>query len=197
MMFTSILFWYFSWFKCFNSMFDSFTLLTMAWSQVPAYAEITDDKEINYLCSLRDDKEYNVKFVQKKQTIVIRNCDETGTVLDIALSESKLSDKPWILLTIRKFNIDGFGISVPVCFSCSPELKQISSIQTYENQKCLRKWQVRKTNARCYKGQGRERYLRSEIMLLSIYSLISNEWRVGYFNFFLNFKRVESRIFQF
>ena len=38
----------------------------MAWSQVPAYAEITDDKEINYLCSLRDDKEYNVKFVQKK-----------------------------------------------------------------------------------------------------------------------------------
>ena len=105
----------------------------MAWSQVPAYAEITDDKEINYLCSLRDDKEYNVKFVQKKQTIVIRNCDETGTVLDIALSESKLSDKPWILLTIRKFNIDGFGISVPVCFSCSPELKQISSIQTYEN----------------------------------------------------------------
>ena len=54
-------------------MFDSFTLLTMAWSQVPAYAEITDDKEINYLCSLRDDKEYNVKFVQKKQTIVIRN----------------------------------------------------------------------------------------------------------------------------
>ena len=51
----------------------------MAWSQVPAYAEITDDKEINYLYSLRDEKEYNVKFIQTKQTIVIRNCDETGT----------------------------------------------------------------------------------------------------------------------
>ena len=101
----------------------------MAWSQVPVYAEITDDKDINYLCSLRDDKEYNVKFVQKKQTIVIRNCDEIGTVLDIPLSESKLSGKPWILSTIRKFNIDGFGISVPVCSSCFPDQCTLHSFQ--------------------------------------------------------------------
>ena len=101
----------------------------MAWSQVPVYAELTEDNEINYLCTLRDYKEYNVKYIQDKQTIMLRNCDENGIVLDIALSETKLSDKPWVLLTLRKFNIDGFGIFLPNCSKCSPELKQISSIQ--------------------------------------------------------------------
>lgn len=64
---------------------------------VPQYAILKSSQEVSYLCNLKNDKDYNVKFVRDKKIIVMRNCDQEGALIDLKISSSKLSDKPWVI----------------------------------------------------------------------------------------------------
>ena len=65
---------------------------------VPEYAMLQSDQEVNYLCSIKENKEYNMKFYRPKMIVVLRNCDPSGRLIDLKLSQSHLQVQPWILL---------------------------------------------------------------------------------------------------
>ena len=64
---------------------------------VPQYAIRKSSQVVSYLCNLKIDKDYNVKFVWDKKIIVMRNC----ALIDLKISSSKLSDKPWVILGVK------------------------------------------------------------------------------------------------
>jgi hypothetical protein len=73
---------------------------------VPMYAELSSNHkiEINYLCNIRSDKDYNIKYLEEKKLIILRNCDATGTLLDLTKPKSSFQMiQPWILLTVKSF----------------------------------------------------------------------------------------------
>ena len=72
---------------------------------VPQYAILKSSQEVSYLCNLKNDKDYNVKFVRDKKIIVMRNCDQEGALIDLKISSSKLSDKPWVILGVKSLSI--------------------------------------------------------------------------------------------
>ena len=41
---------------------------------VPDYAKLSKFEDINYLCNIRDEKDFNVKFVREKVVIILQNC---------------------------------------------------------------------------------------------------------------------------
>ena len=100
---------------------------------VPEYAMLQSDQEVNYLCSIKENKEYNMKFHRPKMIVVLRNCDPSGRLIDLKLSQSHLQVQPWILLRIRNFTIDGCLYKVPVCSNCNDCTDSMSQEQTHEN----------------------------------------------------------------
>ena len=40
---------------------------------VPEYAQLNTDQEVNYLCCIKEDTDYNIKFYRDKLIVVIRN----------------------------------------------------------------------------------------------------------------------------
>ena len=54
--------------------------------EIPRFAELSTEADINYLCNIRDDKDYNIKYLPKEKVIVMRNCDISGNLLDLKLS---------------------------------------------------------------------------------------------------------------
>ena len=63
--------------------------------QVSVYA-VSD--EINYLCNINSDLNFNCKYVRDRKVIVLRNCDTSGNLIDLKTSAKYLSNKPWVLL---------------------------------------------------------------------------------------------------
>ena len=57
--------------------------------EIPRFAELSTEADINYLCNIRDDKDYNIKYLPKEKVIVMRNCDTSGNLLDLKLSKSR------------------------------------------------------------------------------------------------------------
>ena len=57
---------------------------------VPKYAELSknDKVAIHYLCNLRNDKTYNIRYFEDRKVIVMRNCDSDGNLLDLKLPKS-------------------------------------------------------------------------------------------------------------
>jgi hypothetical protein len=73
---------------------------------IPKYAELvtTDNLSINYLCNIRDNKEYNIKYFETRKTVVLRNCDPTGNLCDLTLPKSCYSRlQPWVRLSVSQF----------------------------------------------------------------------------------------------
>ena len=89
---------------------------------VPQYAILKSSQEVSYLCNLKNDKDYNVKFVRDKKIIVI----------DLKISPSKLSDKPWVILGVKSINIQGQEVDVPICDHCNDCTQFLSHDQTHE-----------------------------------------------------------------
>ena len=73
--------------------------------QVPAYAHLSSSNEINYLCNINDDTNFNCKFVRDKKIIVLRNCDTKGNLIDLKTPAKYLECKPWVLLSVRDKDI--------------------------------------------------------------------------------------------
>ena len=105
---------------------------------VPEYAMLQSDQEVNYLCSIKENKEYNMKFYRPKMIVVLRNCDPGGRLIDLKLSQSHLQVQPWILLRIRNFTIDGCVYKVPVCNYCNDCTDSMSQEQTHSLQSQLK-----------------------------------------------------------
>ena len=86
-------------------------------------AELDSQTEVNYLVNLNSDKVYNIHLLHDEKLCVMRNCDEDGNLLDLRQSKVKFSlKKPWCLLHIKTYKIEGINVDVPVCSHCSPEL---------------------------------------------------------------------------
>ena len=53
--------------------------------EVPKYAVLSnnDKMTINYLCNIRNDKDFNIRYFEERKTIVMRNCDESGNLMDL------------------------------------------------------------------------------------------------------------------
>ena len=84
-------------------------------SYIPFYSVLTEEFEINYLSNVRQEKSYNLHYVQDEKTLVLRNCSDEGNLIDLKQSKSVLSTcKPWVLLTLRTFSCDGDLTEVPV-----------------------------------------------------------------------------------
>ena len=41
--------------------------------EIPRFAELSTEADINYLCNIPDNKEYNMKYLPKEKLIVIVN----------------------------------------------------------------------------------------------------------------------------
>ena len=74
--------------------------------EIPKYAVLSsqDAMPINYLCNIRDNKDYNIKYFEERKYIVIRNCEEMGDLCDLKLPKYQYFQKtPWALLAVRDF----------------------------------------------------------------------------------------------
>ena len=58
-------------------------------------------------------------------------CDPYGKLIDLKLSQAKINEKPWVLLRVRDFKIDGRSYKVPVCHLCNDCIESMSE-QTHE-----------------------------------------------------------------
>ena len=83
------------------------------------YAILHSTQEVTYLCNLKQDPDYNIKFVRDLKLIIIRKCDPSGVLIDLKTSATKLKEKPWLLLTVKTFVVDGRNVDVPVCETCN------------------------------------------------------------------------------
>ena len=116
--------------------------------EIPKYAGLTrkDSISINYLCNIRDNKDYNIKYFEDRKYVVIRNCDESGNLCDLELPKYKYSKSdPWVLLKVRDFTekvclmiylyflmvftLQGEVYQVPVCLTCNDQLSCITTEQ--------------------------------------------------------------------
>ena len=116
--------------------------------EIPKYAGLTrkDSISINYLCNIRDNKDYNIKYFEDRKYVVIRNCDESGNLCDLKLPKYKYSKSdPWVLLKVRDFTekvcliiylyflmvftLQGEVYQVPVCLTCNDQLSCITTEQ--------------------------------------------------------------------
>ena len=101
-------------------------------THIPKYASLSTLVETNYLVNLRDDKNYNVKFIRDRKIVVLRNADEKGVLIDLRKSVASLPDKPWVMLSVRQFQINGVEVPVPICHHCCDSLDSISTNQSFE-----------------------------------------------------------------
>ena len=82
--------------------------------QVPAYANLSKTEDINYLCNVNSDLNFNCKFVRDRKVIVLRNCDISGNLIDLKTPAKYLDCKPWVLLSVREFEVYGLQTPVPI-----------------------------------------------------------------------------------
>ena len=100
--------------------------------QVPAYAHLSTTEDINYLCNANSKVNFNCKFVWDKKVIVLRNCNTAGDLVDLKISAKYLQFKPWVLLSVRHFDVNGTQTPVPICHLCNDSIESISTKQTLD-----------------------------------------------------------------
>ena len=47
--------------------------------------------------SMHSNTDFNMKFYRDKTLVIIRNCDPSGKLIDLKLSQAKINEKPQIL----------------------------------------------------------------------------------------------------
>ena len=91
-----------------------------------------------FACNIRDDKDYNIKYLPKEKVIVMRNCDTSGNLLDLKLSKSRfIIADPWAMLCIKTFRDCGQDIQVPICKTCNNHMDNLAADQSIENLKSM------------------------------------------------------------
>ena len=94
---------------------------------VPDWATIDSDFELNYLVNINSDKDFNCHYLREDRVAVIRECNTDGTLCD--LRQKKDDTQPWTLLEIKTFRDNGIEFNIPVCKKCSPVIGNLSRIQ--------------------------------------------------------------------
>ena len=97
-------------------------------SQLPNYANITTDQDLNYLVALNQDKDFNVHYIRDDRVAVLRDCHDDGSLKSIKKNDGK---SPWVLLLIKEFEDEGFHFDVPVCTRCCPLIESFSKKQNF------------------------------------------------------------------
>ena len=73
---------------------------------VPEFAQLSTKNqiEINYLCNIRAEKDFNIRYLEEKKIVVLRNCNEIGNLIDLSKRSKGLRcDEPWVLLKVKIF----------------------------------------------------------------------------------------------
>ena len=106
--------------------------------EIPRFAELSTEADINYLCNICFNKDYNMKYLPKEKLIVMRSCDTSGNLLDLKLSKSRfvIAD-PWTMLCLKTFRDCGQNIQVPICKTCNNHMDNLAVDQSIENLKSM------------------------------------------------------------
>ena len=116
-------------------MFGSYLYVISA-MEVPKYAVLSnnDKMTINYLCNIRNDKDFNIRYFEERKTIVMRNCDESGNLMDLKSPKHRfLLNKPWVLLKLKTFEDQGEKYEVPICKTCNSNIDNLCTKQSQNN----------------------------------------------------------------
>ena len=63
---------------------------------------------------------------------MLRNCDSSGVLIDLKTRTKYLECKPWVILSVREFEVYGKQTPVPICHNCNDSIESISTKQTLE-----------------------------------------------------------------
>ena len=67
---------------------------------IPEYAHLETEQEIDYLGGINADKNFNIHHLRERKLLVMRNCDQTGQLIDLKIAVKKQKIVPWILFYI-------------------------------------------------------------------------------------------------
>ena len=101
---------------------------------VPDYAITLTEMEVHYLANICQNQDENIHLWREEQCVVIRNCDELGSLLDLKLPKTRfVNNDPWILINVRNFTdpLSKTEYQIPICSLCNPELSSFSAEQNY------------------------------------------------------------------
>ena len=104
---------------------------------IPEYAHLETEQEVDYLGGINADKNFNVHHLRERKLLVMRNCDKTGQLIDLKIAVKKQKIVPWILFHIREFTdtTSKRKYEIPICTLCSPVLEKCSQEQSIESLK--------------------------------------------------------------
>ena len=100
----------------------SFLKTVASMPQVPAYAHISYNEDINYLCNVNSDINFNCSFVLDRKVIVYAIATHLGVLIELKTPANYLECKPWVLLSVRKFEVYGHQTPVPICHGCNDSI---------------------------------------------------------------------------
>ena len=67
---------------------------------------------------------------------MLRNCNTAGDLVDLKISAKYLQFKPWVLLSVRQFDVNGTQTPDPICHLCNVianhSIESISTKQTLD-----------------------------------------------------------------
>ena len=81
------------------------------------------------LCTIINNWRYQLSLQCKqwhKKVIVLCNCNKAGDLVDLKISAKYLQFKPWVLLSVRQFEVNGTQTPVPICHLCNDSIESIS-----------------------------------------------------------------------
>ena len=82
---------------------------------------------INYLSEVAADKEFNLHILEWNNSILLRNCTETGNLIDLKLSNQK--QKPWVQLTVNPFYFNNAVFPIFACHLCNSNILSLDPKQ--------------------------------------------------------------------
>ena len=69
-------------------------------TDVPSYASLESETEINYLSNIRDNMNQNFHYLREDKLVIMRkNIEGSGELISI----TKRSKEPWVMLTVKSF----------------------------------------------------------------------------------------------
>ena len=96
---------------------------------VPEYAKIETNFELNYLVSINSDQKFNCHYLRDDRVAVLRECDDEGTLCDLKKKQGE--QQPWVLILIKEYCDSGNGetFDIPVCQKCCSVIGNLSRNQ--------------------------------------------------------------------
>ena len=79
---------------------------------------------VNYLTNVCMDREYNFRTLKWNNTVVLRNCDTNGELINLKKSAGDIP--PWLLLTLKPFTFQDQVYPIFSCSSCSQNILKMS-----------------------------------------------------------------------